>query len=56
VAQEVKGVVSHTKGEPVEVTTVVVPDPGPGEALDEIEEAFGKMQRSDVLRSVVVFH
>ncbi len=29
----VQGVVSRGKGEPVEVTTVLVPEPGPGEAL-----------------------
>ena len=28
----VRGVVARTQGEPVEVTKVVVPDPGPGEA------------------------
>jgi len=32
-AHEVKGIVATGKGEPVRVTTVVVPDPGPGEAL-----------------------
>jgi S-(hydroxymethyl)mycothiol dehydrogenase len=31
--QQVRGVVSRSKGAPVEVTTVVVPDPGPREAL-----------------------
>ena len=31
--QRVRGVVSRSKGAPVEVSTVVVPDPGPGEAL-----------------------
>ena len=30
---EVQGVVARAKGEPVTVETVVVPDPGPGEAL-----------------------
>ncbi|MSO79836.1 MAG: S-(hydroxymethyl)mycothiol dehydrogenase [Acidimicrobiia bacterium] len=30
---EVRGVVSRAKGEPVSVETVLVPDPGPGEAL-----------------------
>jgi S-(hydroxymethyl)mycothiol dehydrogenase len=29
----VQGVVARGKGEPVEVTTILVPDPGPGEAL-----------------------
>src|SRR6266487_4129151 len=32
-AQLVRGVVARSKGAPVEVTTVLVPDPGPGEAL-----------------------
>ena len=32
-AQQVRGVVSRSKGAPVEVATIVVPDPGPGEAL-----------------------
>jgi S-(hydroxymethyl)mycothiol dehydrogenase len=32
-AHEVRGVVAHEKGAPVSVETVVVPDPGPGEAL-----------------------
>ena len=32
-AQEVRGVVSREKGAPVSIETVVVPDPGPGEAL-----------------------
>jgi S-(hydroxymethyl)mycothiol dehydrogenase len=32
-AQEVRGVVSLEKGAPVSVETVVVPDPGPGEAV-----------------------
>src|SRR5690349_13935927 len=30
---EVRGVVSLAKGEPVSLQTVLVPDPGPGEAL-----------------------
>ena len=36
-AHEVKGVVSRTKGEPVELTTIVVPDPGPGEAIIDVQ-------------------
>ncbi|KAF4409280.1 MULTISPECIES: S-(hydroxymethyl)mycothiol dehydrogenase [Streptomyces] len=32
-AQEVRGVVAHGKGEPVRVETILVPDPGPGEAV-----------------------
>ncbi|WP_370615590.1 S-(hydroxymethyl)mycothiol dehydrogenase [Mumia sp. Pv 4-285] len=31
--QQVKAVVARTKGQPVEVTTINVPDPGPGEAV-----------------------
>ena len=30
--QKVRGVVAHKKGEPVSVETIIVPDPGPGEA------------------------
>ncbi len=36
-AHEVKGVIAASKGAPVSVTTVVVPDPGPGEALVAIQ-------------------
>ncbi len=36
-AHEVNGVVAPAKGAPVSVTTVVVPDPGPGEALVAIQ-------------------
>jgi len=36
-AHEVKGVIARSKGAPVEVATVVVPDPGPGEALVRIQ-------------------
>ena len=32
-AHEVRGVIARAKGAEVEVTTVIVPDPGPGEAL-----------------------
>ena len=31
--QEVRGVVARAKGEPVTIETIVVPDPGPGEAV-----------------------
>jgi S-(hydroxymethyl)mycothiol dehydrogenase len=34
---QVRGVISRAKGEPVEMTTVVVPDPGPGEALVRVQ-------------------
>jgi S-(hydroxymethyl)mycothiol dehydrogenase len=37
VAQEVKGVIARAKGQPVEITTIVVPDPGPGEAVVRIQ-------------------
>ncbi|MEU6237687.1 S-(hydroxymethyl)mycothiol dehydrogenase [Kitasatospora sp. NPDC047058] len=36
-AQQVKAVIARTKGAPVEVTTIVVPDPGPGEAVVRIQ-------------------
>ena len=36
-SQRVRGVVSRAKGAPVEMTTVVVPDPGPGEAIVKIQ-------------------
>jgi S-(hydroxymethyl)mycothiol dehydrogenase len=35
--QQVRGVVARGKGAPVEVTTVIVPDPGPGEAIVRIQ-------------------
>jgi len=34
---EVKGVIARTKGAPVELTTMLVPDPGPGEALVKVQ-------------------
>ncbi len=34
--QKVQGVISRTKDAPVEIVTVVVPDPGPGEAVVKI--------------------
>ena len=34
---EVRGVVAPGKGQPVELTTVLVPDPGPGEALVAVQ-------------------
>src|ERR1700712_4143912 len=36
-AQQVRGVVARSKGAPVSVVTVVVPDPGPGEAVVAIQ-------------------
>jgi len=35
--QQVKAVVAGGKGQPVEVTTINVPDPGPGEALVKVQ-------------------
>jgi S-(hydroxymethyl)mycothiol dehydrogenase len=35
--QQVKAVVSRAKGAPVEVVTINVPDPGPGEALVQVQ-------------------
>jgi S-(hydroxymethyl)mycothiol dehydrogenase len=36
-AHEVRGVVSLEKGKPVSVETIVVPDPGPGEAVVQVQ-------------------
>ncbi|MFF7178607.1 S-(hydroxymethyl)mycothiol dehydrogenase [Streptomyces sp. NPDC008121] len=36
-AQQVQGVVARGKGEPVRVETIVVPDPGPGEAVVKVQ-------------------
>jgi len=36
-AQEVRGVVSLEKGKPVSVETIIVPDPGPGEAVVQVQ-------------------
>src|SRR5258706_16331658 len=36
-AHEVRGVVATKKGAPVTIETVVVPDPGPGEALVDVQ-------------------
>ena len=35
--QKVRGVVARSKGAPVTVETIVVPDPGPGEALVQVQ-------------------
>ncbi|MFJ8039131.1 S-(hydroxymethyl)mycothiol dehydrogenase [Kitasatospora sp. NPDC096147] len=35
--QQVQGVVARAKGEPVRLETIVVPDPGPGEAVVKIQ-------------------
>jgi S-(hydroxymethyl)mycothiol dehydrogenase len=36
-AQQVRGVIARSKGAPVEIETIVVPDPGPGEAVVEVQ-------------------
>ncbi|MFF1873556.1 S-(hydroxymethyl)mycothiol dehydrogenase [Kitasatospora herbaricolor] len=36
-SQQVKAVIARAKGAPVEVTTIVVPDPGPGEAVVTVQ-------------------
>jgi S-(hydroxymethyl)mycothiol dehydrogenase len=36
-AHSVRGVVAKGKGQPVELTTILVPDPGPGEALVRVQ-------------------
>src|SRR5487761_1883452 len=36
-AHEVKGVIASGKGAPVSISTVIVPDPGPGEALVAVQ-------------------
>jgi len=36
-SQRVQGVIALAKGEPVEVATIVVPDPGPGEAVVRVQ-------------------
>ena len=35
--QEVRGVIARAKGAPVEVTTIVIPDPGPGEVVVDVQ-------------------
>src|SRR5215207_6862382 len=37
VPQEVRGVIAASKGEPVRVETIVVPDPGPGEVVVAVQ-------------------
>jgi S-(hydroxymethyl)mycothiol dehydrogenase len=36
-AHSVRGVIARGKGQPVELTTILVPDPGPGEALVRVQ-------------------
>lgn len=35
--QHVRGIVAHKKGEPVSLETILVPDPGPGEAVVQVQ-------------------
>jgi len=37
VPQQVRGVVAHSKGKPVSLETIIVPDPGPGEAVVRVQ-------------------
>ncbi len=36
-SQEVRGIIARAKGEPVSLETIVIPDPGPGEAVVVIQ-------------------
>jgi S-(hydroxymethyl)mycothiol dehydrogenase len=36
-SQRVRGVIARSKGAPVEIATIVVPDPGPGEAVVQVQ-------------------
>jgi len=36
-SQEVRGIIAKAKGEPVSVETIIIPDPGPGEAVVAIQ-------------------
>src|SRR5438270_2287886 len=36
-AQQARGVISRAKGEPVSLETIIVPDPGPGEAVVRVQ-------------------
>src|ERR671918_396435 len=40
-SQQVRGVVARAKGEPVGIETIVIPDPGPGEAVVRIQSCGG---------------
>jgi S-(hydroxymethyl)mycothiol dehydrogenase len=37
VSQQVRGVVARGKGQPVSIETIVIPDPGPGEAVVQVQ-------------------
>jgi S-(hydroxymethyl)mycothiol dehydrogenase len=36
-SQQVRGIVAHEKGGPVSLETIIVPDPGPGEAVVQVQ-------------------
>jgi len=36
-SQKVRGVVARSKGAPVTIETIVIPDPGPGEAVVAVQ-------------------
>jgi S-(hydroxymethyl)mycothiol dehydrogenase len=36
-SQQVKGVIARSVGSPIELTTIVIPDPGPGEAVVQVQ-------------------
>ena len=40
--QQVRGVVARSAGAPVELVTIDVPDPGPGEALVRVQASEGR--------------
>ncbi len=47
--QTVRGVIARAKGEPVTVENIVIPDPGPGEVIVDIEAAW-PVKRGDFTR------
>ena len=38
--QQVRGVIARSQGAPVELVTVLVPDPGPGEVLVQVQACW----------------
>ena len=47
--QTVRGVISRKKSEPVEVVDIVIPDPGPGEAVVDINGLLKKPMKGNCL-------
>ena len=39
-SEQVRGIVAKAKGEPVSLETIIIPDPGPGEAKVRIAAAL----------------